>query len=154
NPSHLAAVLRLAPLSASPDHHVTLHELIHGENLINGMDFSHRMLIRAAELEARFREQVHLILANHEIAQMTGRGVSKGAGDRVELSSEALDGAYDDEAPAVGDSIRAFLCAWPIAVRTESGVLCAHSVPADHLMEGFDAGLLERELEDADFEPR
>jgi len=90
NPIHLAKIIRLSRLDASPDHHVVLHEMIHGGNLINGMDFSHRMLCRVAELALRFPNQVHPLLANHELAQLTGKGVSKGAGDSVALFNAGL----------------------------------------------------------------
>src|SRR5687767_13520793 len=49
NPVHLQKIIRLAKLEGSPDHHVVLHEMIHGERLINGLDLSHRMLARVAE---------------------------------------------------------------------------------------------------------
>ena len=154
NPYHLEKILRLAALDASVDHHVTLHELIHGENLINGMDFSHRMVLRAAELVTRYPQQVHPLLANHEMSQMTGRGVSKGAGDSVMLFNEAVEFTFGDEAEAVNEAINSFMRAWPLALVTDSGVLCAHSLPAEHVMDQFDATILDRELLEADFEPR
>ncbi|MCC6906420.1 MAG: metallophosphoesterase [Phycisphaerales bacterium] len=154
NPYHLESILALARLDASIDHHVTLHELIHGENLINGMDFSHRMLLRAAELVVRYPLQVHPLLANHEMSQMTGRGVSKGAGDSVILFNDAIEFTFGDDAAAVIDAINGFLRAWPLALRTDSGILCSHSLPAEHVMKTFDPGVLDRELEAADFEPR
>jgi len=154
NPYHLDKILRLAGLDASVDHHVTLHELVHGENLINGMDFSHRMILRAAELVTRYPQQIHPLLANHEMSQMTGRGVSKGAGDAVVLFNEAVEFTFGNEAAEVTDAINSFLRAWPLALVTKSGVLCAHSLPAEHVMKQFDATILDRELADADFEPR
>jgi len=154
NPFHLDKILRLARLDASLSHHVTLHELIHGENLINGMDFSHRMLLRAAELVVRYPQQAHPLLANHEMSQMMGRGVSKGAGDSVALFNDAVEFAFGDDAEKVTEAIHRFLHAWPLALITESGVLCAHSLPAEHAMKQFDPKVLERELVEADFGPR
>lgn len=154
NPFHLAKILRLAALDASPDHHLILHELIHGENLINGMDFSHRMILRAAELVVRHPNQVHPLLANHELSQMTGRGVSKGAGDAVALFNDAVEFTFGDEAEAVLGAINHFFRAWPLALITESGVLCAHSLPAEHAMSHFDPSVLARELTEEDYQPR
>lgn len=154
NPYHLDKILRLTALDASPDHHVTLHELIHGENLINGMDFSHRMLLRAAELVTRYPQQVHPLLANHEMSQMMGRGVSKGAGDSVVLFNDAVEFTFGDDGEAVTEAINAFLRAWPLALVTDSGVLCSHSLPAEHVMTQFDPTILDRELTEADYEPR
>jgi hypothetical protein len=153
NPLHLRKTLALARLDASADHHVILHELIHGERLINGMDFSYRMLGQVAHLVLQFPGQVHPLLANHELAQMTGRGVSKGAGNSVELFDEALDYVFGDEAESVAGSIRRFIRAMPLALVSESGLCCAHSLPAPGMMAKFDASVLEREMQDEDYQP-
>ena len=84
---HLAKIVHLAGLGRSTGHHVVLQELIHGERLINGLDFSYRMLGRVADLVLAHPGQVHPLLANHELSQLTGRGVSKGAGNSVERGS-------------------------------------------------------------------
>ena len=70
--------------------------MIHGERLLNGMDFSYRMLGRVAQLVIDWPDQVHPILANHELAQLTGRGVSKGAGNSVELFNDALEFVFGE----------------------------------------------------------
>ena len=154
NPIHLSKIIRLAALDKSPDHHVIAHELIHGENLINGMDFSHRMLFHAAELKARYPDQFHPLLANHELAQFTGASVSKGAGDSVQLFNDAIEWVFNDKAERVTNAINDFLRTWPIALITASGILCAHSLPAESEMNKFDDTLLERDLTDDDFTPR
>src|SRR5437762_8269330 len=64
-------------LSVSTPSHLVLHELIHSDRLINGMDFSYRALARAAALKAEFPERVHVLLANHELAQIMGAGIVK-----------------------------------------------------------------------------
>ena len=50
NPFHFEALLRMARLEEGEDRHLILHELIHGEHLMNGMDFSYRMLLKTADL--------------------------------------------------------------------------------------------------------
>lgn len=151
NPAHLEAIMRLARLEVSTDHHVVLHEMIHGANLINGVDLSHRMLARVAESVLRFPEQVHPLLANHEMSQMTGAGVSKGAGNSVELFDDGLEYVFGDGAAEVAESINGFIRAFPLALKSDSGVLCAHSLPAPAMMDRFDLGVLERELVDSDY---
>jgi len=155
NPYHLDAILRLAKLEASSDHHVVLHELIHGERLINGLDFSYRMLVRVASLVLERPDQVHPILANHELAQLTGRGISKGAGNSVELFNGALEYVFGDGHEEVADAVRLFLRALPLAALSDDsnggGVCCAHSLPADHDLEDFDAGVLNRALTEEDY---
>jgi hypothetical protein len=157
NPFHLEKIIRLARLEESPDHYVVMHEMIHGERLLNGMDFSYRMLSRVAELIIAHPDQVHSVLANHELAQMTGRGVSKGAGNSVELFLDALDYVFGERALDVAEAINAFIAAMPIALISESpdesgGVLCAHSLPMAAMMGHFDADLFQRELRDEDYQ--
>lgn len=151
NPFHLEKILAAARLEAADDHHVVLHEMIHGERLVNGMDFSYRMLARVAGLVCERPGQVHPILANHELAQMTGKGVSKGAGNSVELFRDAMDYVFGESAFEVEEASNAFIRAMPLALLSEGGVCCAHSLPASHLMHRFDMDVLDRDLDDEDY---
>ena len=151
NPLHLAKILHLAQLGQSPHHHLILHELIHGERLINGMDFSHRMIIKTAGLVLQFPNQVHPLLANHELSQLTGKGVSKGAGNSVELFNDAVEFSYGEDAPAVTEALNGFFRALPLAVISESGICCAHSLPNARMMRRFDPQILSRKLETEDY---
>jgi copper(I)-binding protein len=151
NPFHFQAIVRLARLGASRDHHVVLHEMIHGERLVNGMDFSHRMLLRAAQLVQAHPGQVHVVLANHELAQLTGRAVGKGAGNSVEHFDAALEYVYGDEWTDVAEAMRGLIRAMPLAVASDGGVFCAHSLPAPGAMARFDATVFDRELTDDDY---
>jgi hypothetical protein len=158
NPLHLQKIVTLARLEASPDHHVALHELIHGERLVNSMDFSYRVLARVAHLTLLHRGQVHPLLANHELAQMSGRSISKGAGDSVKMFNDALDFVFGEDAIEVAEAIHRFIAAMPLALRSgeagQPGVLCAHSLPAPGMMNVFDPAVLERDLNAADYLPR
>ncbi|UCD74199.1 MAG: metallophosphoesterase [Phycisphaerales bacterium] len=151
NPFHLRKLLRLAKLDTSPDHHLILQEMIHGERLLNGMDFSHRMLIKGAQLVCEYPHQVHPLLANHELSQMTGVGVSKGAGNSVDLFNDALQFVYGDRCEEVAEAINAFVRAMPLALISEGGVFCAHSLPAERMMRHFDETVFDRELTDEDY---
>jgi hypothetical protein len=153
NAVNLGRILRLARLEEHESHHLVLQEIIHGGHLVNGMDFSHRMLARVASLVAERPGQIHPLLANHELGQMLGRGVSKGAGDSVEQFNEGLRFAFGDDWSRVLAAIVGFIAAMPIAAVSESGVLCAHSLPNARMMERFDAGLLDRELVAEDYRP-
>ena len=160
NPLHLARLIRAAGFE-SPDpadhRHLTLHELIHSDRLVNGMDFSYRVLARVAALKAAFPEHVHVLLANHELAQMTGSEVAKDGIRFVAAFDEALEFAFGDDAPAVRDAVRGFIRSMPIALRISSpggDLLCAHSLPGPERMDRFDPGILERDLADDDYVPR
>lgn len=154
NPVHFAAVCQAARLDRSPDHHLVLHELIHGDRLVNGVDLSYRMLCRVAQLVLAHPSQVHVVLANHELAQAFRQPVSKGAGDNLELFDAGLDWAFGDDATAVEEAIVTLVRAMPLALRCDNGAMVSHSLPSPQDMEGFDLGVLDRPLVDADYERR
>lgn len=137
--------------------HLLLHEIIHSDRLVNGMDFSYRALARVAALKAAFPERVHAILANHELAQMVGAGIVKDGVKVVEAFNEGVEYAFGDDAPAVDEAIKDFVRSMPLALRcrTPKGdILCAHSLPAVWSMQRFDPTVLDRDLTEADYEPR
>jgi hypothetical protein len=149
SPIHLDKVLKVARLDASADNHVILHELIHGERLVNGMDFSHRILARVAGLVVDRPAQVHPLLANHEMSQMTGAAVSKGAGNSNELFDAAVEFVFGERADEVIDAIHTFIGAMPLALRSESGLHCSHSLPSAQV--DFDSSIFDRSLVPEDF---
>jgi hypothetical protein len=139
--------------------HLTLHELIHGDRLVNGLDYSYRVLVRAAAMKAAFPDRVHVLLANHEIAQLSGTAVAKDGVRCNEAFDEAIDVAFGDRSGEVRSFIHVFLTSLPLAVRfrcagLDGDVLCAHSLPAPEMMGSFDLGALDRELTPEDFTKR
>jgi len=151
NPIHLMKIRRYARLGDGPDRHLVLQELIHGDRLVNGLDLSYRVIAKVAELVTRFPGQVHPLLANHELSQMLGIGVSKGAGDSTRLFNDGLDFVFGDDAEAVAAALAEFFAAMPLALRTRHGVFCAHSIPSPETMPRFDPAVLDRPLVEADY---
>ncbi len=161
NPVHFAKVVKLADLDGGADeapHRVTLHEIIHGELQMGGLDFSHRALARAAALKTARPELVHTLLANHELAQIVGSGIVKDGVRVVDAFNDGVDQVFGDDAADVHEAIGEFIRSMPLALvcgrGTGKGVLCAHSLPAPRVMERFDPGVLDRELVETDYEPR
>lgn len=157
NPLHLARVVNAAlPQGGSPAH-LTLHELIHGDTLMRGMDFSYRVLVRAAALKAAHPVHVHTLLANHELSQVVGAGIVKDGVRVVEAFNDAVEFTFESDAPLVRQAIAAFIRSMPLAVRfVTSGladVLCAHSLPAPELMDRFDPSILERLDQPPQYQP-
>ena len=153
HPIHFLKVVAFAQLERE-DHHLILHELIHGDRLTNGADLSWRMLAKVASLRLQHPGRVHPMLANHEIAQAFDQPVSKGAGENTAMFHDGLDWSFGEESGVVDAALRRFIKAMPLAVRTEGGIQCSHSLPAPSTLASFDAGVFGRELVDADFEPR
>ncbi|MBC22846.1 MAG: hypothetical protein CMJ32_02860 [Phycisphaerae bacterium] len=152
NPMHLEQILSIARLDESSEHHVIFHEMIHGDRLVNGADLSYRMLARVASLVLAYPGQVHPLLSNHELAQWSGRGVSKGAGNNVELFNDGLEWVFGDEAESVAVAIGDFIRSFPLALITSNGVCCSHSLPNAASLDTFDIDILQRRLVLADYE--
>lgn len=153
NTLHFEAAVRAARLDASRDHHLVLQEIIHGESPIDGIDMSHRLLARVAELVCAYPGQVHPLLANHEIAQLRGHSIAKGGVNCTAAFDLGLIEAYGDESELAAASVGRFIAAMPLAVRCDNGLLVSHSLPSATLMRHFDTRVLERDLHDEDFDP-
>ncbi|MFG0257101.1 MAG: hypothetical protein ACF8GE_04280 [Phycisphaerales bacterium JB043] len=161
NPLNLARVLQLARLDEHTDdrpRHVIFHEVIHPDQLVGGVDHSWRSLLRIAALKTRHPESVHTLLANHELAQIVGSGIVKDGVRVVDAFNEGIEASFFDESARVQEAIEGFIRSMPLALRCgewdEPGVVCAHSLPGDSVMERFDETVLERELVEEDYEPR
>jgi len=168
NPIHLARLVEMGGFNdpgASDDDpslpHLTIHEVIHSERLIGGVDLSHRALARVAHLKVRFPEHVHTLLANHELSQIIGAGIIKDGVKVVEAFEDGLAHGFGDEAESVAEAIGVFIRSMPLALRVSSppghragDILCAHSLPGPAMMGRFDPGILSRELEEYDYAPR
>jgi hypothetical protein len=141
---HFDKALKLASLDTSANHHLLLQELIHGDRLINNMDLSYRLLARAALLKAQRPDQVHIILSNHELAQVRNEGILKDSISVVEAFNDGLDYVFGDDAPQVQDAIRAFVESMPLAVRRGENLLLSHSLPAPRKLAEFDPSVLHR----------
>ncbi len=162
NPVHFARVLALAQLDRATEQaprHVTLHEVVHGELRMGGVDFSHRALLRVAALKRDKPEYVHTLLANHELSQIVGAGVVKNGAPVREAFNEGVRITFgQEEASRVLAAIERFIRSMPLALLTEAPegerILCAHSLPSPVLMDRFDESVLERDLVEEDYEPR
>ncbi len=163
NAAALAQLATLAGMDAagnSPTAHLTLHEIIHSDRLSNGMDFSYRALARAAILKAAFPEHVHTLLANHELAQIVGAGITKDGINVVAAFNAGVEYVFGDETADVTAAINRFIWAMPLALRCTTGasspgdILCAHSLPGPLAMDRFDPTIIERPTTAADFVPR
>ncbi len=152
NAQNFLRLVKLAQLDRSPDHHLILHELIHGPGLINGCDLSVRMLARVAALKLAYPKQVHIMQANHDLAQMLGEGILKEGINVVDAFEEGLAFLYDHRADDVRAAMNRFIRSYLLAVRCQNGVMCCHSLPSPRKLEHFDRTVLDRSPTEADLE--
>ncbi|MEL7237598.1 MAG: metallophosphoesterase family protein [Planctomycetota bacterium] len=137
----------VAALDQGPDRHLVLQELIHGDHFDNeGREDSWTMLYQAAELLLDFPEQVHFLLANHDLAQIHGEGISKGGLSVCEAFTDAIKRDFGSSYATVEMAITEFLLALPLAVRAPSaGLYFCHSLPAEEFIDNFDFDVLARD---------
>jgi hypothetical protein len=144
-------IVKIAELDRRPSRHLVLQELVHASDGARP-GASCLLAERAAALIACFPDRVHLILGNHEAAEFTGRVIIK--------ESVVLNHVFEQEAASrygamKGEALARMHALWrslPLAVRTQHRMLVTHSTPSRQMLEKFDAGVLDRALEPADFE--
>lgn len=147
--------VRLSDLGANPQRHLVLHELIHGDHYdASGAEGSWNMLYQAADLKCDFPQQVHFLLANHDLAQVHGEGIMKSGLSVCEAFSAGVKRDFGSRYPSVIAAMTEFLLSSPLAVRTPSGLFICHSLPADEHLESFDFSVFDRELTGADYRRR
>lgn len=144
NRLHLKKLVNLAELHVAPTNHLLLQEVVHGGKMINGLDLSYLTLMDVAVLQLRFPGQVHMLLANHELAQINGDDISKGGISYVETFNEGLDFVFGDDADSVRQMITFYVRTFPLAVRCANGLMCCHSLPATARSRTFDPLVLTR----------
>ncbi|HEY8503926.1 MAG TPA: metallophosphoesterase [Gemmataceae bacterium] len=149
------AVLALADLAHHPGRHLVLQELIHGPyEYPGGGDKSHQLVDLFAALKCQYPQRVHFLPGNHELAQWTGRPVSKA---EVNLNAYFYDGvlyAYGLRAGEIYEAYKGLFAVLPLALRTPNRVFVSHSVPSARHAGDFDLDRLRRdELDEEDLRP-
>lgn len=146
---NLDRLIRFARLEKSPYHHLIVHEVIHGD-LSRGRDLSVQTLARVAALKLRFPRQVHVLLGNHELAQLLQEDIYKGDVAVVNAYAQGIDHLFDAGAHDVRKAMREFIDSLLLAVRCANGVFCCHSLPDAEHVERFDPTLIDRRPTAAD----
>lgn len=154
--SNFSKLLKAADLGNHPNRHLILHELIHGDHYDeSGAEDSWHTLYAAAELKLDFPEQVHFLLANHDLAQIHGEGISKGGTSVCEAFNKAIKRDFSPEHGKVQVAITEFLLSFPLAARTPAGLFFSHSLPNEDQIDTFDYSVFDRdELTSTDYAKR
>jgi hypothetical protein len=151
NLENFRRLLLAADLARHPRRHLVLQEAIHGPfHYPAGGDKSHQLLDLVAALKCQYPRQVHFLLGNHELAQLTGRRIGKNDLDLNALFREGVGTAYLNRAPEIYAAYLELFGVVPVAVRTANRVFLSHSLPGAGLLPAFDLAALERETAEAD----
>jgi hypothetical protein len=145
-------LLHAVDLGNNPHRHLILHELIHGDHFDNsGAEDSWQMLYRAAELKCDFPEQVHFLLANHDLAQIHGEGIMKSGLSVCEAFTAGLKRDFGGVYQRVNVVVTEFLLSLPLAIRAANGLFFCHSLPTDSQIANFDFTVFDRALVGTDY---
>jgi hypothetical protein len=148
-------LLKAADLAKNPQRHLILHELIHGDHYdASGAEESWITLFRAAALKCDFPQQVHFMLANHDLAQIHGKGIMKAGLSVCEAFTKGVKKAFEGQHNVVTVAISEFLLSLPLAVRASNGIFCCHSLPTDDQIDAFDFSIFDRPLTGPDYAQR
>jgi hypothetical protein len=153
--SNFQTVLKAADLAAHPYRHLVLQEVIHSQFFYpNGGDKSHQLVDLFAALKCQFPARVHLLPGNHEVAQMTGRMIAKGAASQNSLFVDGVKHAYGEAAADICQAYYDLFRACPLAIRTANGVFLCHTlVPAKSLPTFDPMRLLDEAYADKEYQP-
>jgi hypothetical protein len=149
NLENFRLLMAAADLAGHPARHFVVQEVIHGPyRYPGGGDKSHQLLDLVAALKCQFPRQVHYLLGNHELAQATGRRISKGEEDLNQSFREGVATAYGPRAAEVYAAYQQLLAVVPVALRTDNRVFLSHSLPPSSMLADFDPAALERDEPD------
>jgi hypothetical protein len=132
---NLNNIITHADLPNHPSRLLILQELIHGQiDEKTGYDRSIELLMRAARLKKQYPEQVILLLSNHDLAQATGREISKKGFDSCKEFVRGLRETFPDDADEIIDAMNDLLISQPLALRCANGTFISHTLPSPNRM--------------------
>ena len=155
NVEHFRAVLGHADLAKHPRRHLVFQELIHGPyRYPDGSDKSHQLVDVVCAVKAQYPRQVHYLVGNHELAQVTGRIVMKYDNDLNVIFQAGPNVAYGSRGGEVYALYLQLFAAIPFALRTPNRIFLSHSLPSGGKLPDFAPSALEADTSrEADLAP-
>src|SRR5262245_31196369 len=148
-------LLQRADLARNHRRHLVVQELVHGPfQYPTGGDKSHQLVDLVCALKAQHPNQVHYLLGNHELAQLTRRMVLKNDADLNEVFEQGVHACYGQRGAEVYSLYEVLFRTIPVALRTSNRVFISHSLPSAGMLPEFDPVALCREpTRDIDVSP-
>ena len=143
NPINYQKIVELAGLSRDRSRHLIIHEIVHAlAHTVDGRDMSFQVLEMSARLKAFFPNQVHFIIGNHDLGEITMSDIQKGGQSSLAGLDRGLAVAYGELKDEVRAAYHGFMASMPAAVQTDNGIFVSHSIPELRYqslfsMEGF-----------------
>jgi hypothetical protein len=141
-------LVQIAALEKHPRRHVVLQEVLHGGPTYpaNHGCMSHLLLEDVARWKTEYPEQVHFLLSNHELSELTDYPIAKGGKILNVQLRLGMSQQYGDAASSVRDAGMEFLRSCPLAVQLSNGIFVCHGSPNLVDKDGFDASVFDRLL--------
>ncbi len=141
---NLAKIIAAARLGKDPQVRLVIQEVIHGPADADGLDRSLSLLMRLGRLKLAHPLQVLMLLANHDVAQITGSEIIKNGLGVCETFVRGVRASYGDDAGEVLAGMEEFLLSMPLAIRCPNGVWMSHSLPSPARQQAAGLDVLDR----------
>ncbi len=147
----LNKIIAHAALAEHNERILVLQELTHGPiDSATGQDRSIELAMRAARLKIARPQQMVLLLGNHDLAQATGKEITKGGRGACKDFVAGVRAAFEDDADEILEAIGEFFLSQPLVVRCANSTLVCHSLPSPNRMEAAGVEILTRESRQED----
>ena len=147
NHKNFDRIVKFANLNSSTDNHLIIHELIHDPNDTNPHEcHSYTLVVEAAKLLIKYPGQVHYMMGNHAMAQITEEEVLKSGKPMVKSLNKGLTTTYGIDYLKVFKAFTNFVLSLPLVVRTANNIWMSHSLPDVDKLAAFDYGIFDTEI--------
>ena len=147
NDRNFDRLCRAAQLALHPRRHLVLHELLHNTTSMSvDQCDSYLLLARAAQLKVDYPHQVHFLLSNHDMAQLTGDEILKSGQPMVRAVNTSISVEFAEKSTLIQQAMYDFILSLPLAVRTANRIWMSHSLPSDRHIRAFESEILDRKL--------
>ncbi len=152
NMANYRELVAVADLAVHRDRHLILQELTHDSfQRLPDRCASLELVEAAAELKTQFPDRVHILLGNHELAELVGIPIVS-SGRMVNAYFQlGIQMAYGERRDDVRRAYKGFFRSVPLAAQTSTGVFISHSSPERTKLNGMDRSFFLRPVHDDDY---
>ncbi|MBN2211779.1 MAG: metallophosphoesterase [Sedimentisphaerales bacterium] len=147
NEVNFQKLMRWADLDRHPQRHLIVHELLHCSNN-NRPDecHSYRLAAAVAEMKVIYPAQIHILLGNHAMAQISRDEILKNGQPMVRALNTGITTAFSERAGLVMQALDEFILSLPIAAYAPNRIWMSHSLPSPRHIASFDDFIFEKIL--------
>lgn len=120
-------VITALDLDSRPSRHLIIQEPTHTYEATEDRSFLlHEQIVIA---KSKFPDQLHIILGNHELSELTGREILKGGICYNILFREAMKQEYGGNFDTIRELLHDFIKTMPLACLAPNKIFISHSTP-------------------------